>query len=298
MGFTHAMGAWLFLRFVAGVASAWVLVFASAWCLEQFQSTPPSRATRLGATLFSGVGTGIALAGSACALFLVARMSAASAWIALGLMSLAVAALTWNRLGDDAAAGPADPREASAWNARTVLLAACYGAFGFGYIIPATFLCAMARDAFPDPAVYAWSWPIFGAAAAASTFAVAWRGGLAPRTLWIGGHLAMAAGVTIPVFVPGIAGIVASAFLVGGTFMVVTMAGMQEARQQAGPRAARRLIAAMTSSFALGQIAGPLAVSFLTAHGRGFAPALAIAGVALVASALALAIPALKSRTS
>ena len=298
MGFTQGMVAWLLLRGVAGMASAWVLVFASTWCLEQFQSVSPARAAHLAATLFSGVGAGIALAGTACALFLVTRVSAAGAWIALGLLSLAVAAFTWNRLGDEAAAAPASTEEASAWNARSRLLAACYGAFGFGYIIPATFLSAMARDAFPDPAVYGWSWPIFGAAAAASTFVAAWRGARSPRALWIGGHVAMAAGVTIPLMVPGIAGIVASALLVGGTFMVVTMAGMQEARRLAGPRAARHLIAAMTSSFALGQIAGPLAVSYLAARGQGSAPALALAGAALVASALALAIPSAKPRTS
>ncbi len=298
MGITHGMATWLLLRAVAGVASAWVLVFASAWCLEQFQSTSPSRAARLGATLFSGIGAGIMLAGSACALFMVARIPAADAWIALGLLSLAVAALTWNRLGDLAGTAPGGAPDATAWNAPAVLLAACYGAFGFGYIIPATFLSAMARDAFPDPLVYGWSWLVFGAAAAASTFTAAWRGGLSPRRLWVGGHLAMAAGVTIPILVPGIAGIVASALLVGGTFMVVTMAGMQEARRIAGSRGARRLIATMTSAFALGQIAGPLAVSFLAARGRGFAPALVLAGAALVASALALAIPSPKPWSS
>jgi hypothetical protein len=92
----------------------------------------------------------------------------------------------------------------------------------------------------------------------------------------------------------GLGGIVASALLVGGTFMVVTMVGMQEARRVAGPHS-RPLIAAMTSAFAAGQIAGPLVVSALAARGAGFAPALCIAGTVLLLSALALApIPSLK----
>ena len=299
MGLTHAMWAWLALRGIAGVASAWVLVFTSAWCLEQFQAqASTARNALLGATLFAGVGAGIAIAGATCVLLLLARVGAADAWIVLGAASLAVAALTWNRFGGGTAVASPDGREASGWSAETVRLAACYGAFGFGYIIPATFLAAMARDAFPDPAVYGWSWPLFGAAAAASTFAAgAWRGGRSERALWIAGHGIMALGVTIPLAVPGLAGIMASALLVGGTFMVVTMAGMQEARRVAGP-GARRLIAAMTSSFATGQIAGPLAVSFLVARGHGFAPALVIAGATLVASAFALAIPSPQPRTS
>ena len=297
MGVTHSPWAWLALRFVAGVASAWVLVFASAACLEAFQREPSAtRKGWLGAILYAGVGAGIALAGTACVALLIAGIRSNEAWLLLGAVSLAVAALTWNRFDDAASTAPAAPREASVWDAQTTRLVLCYGAFGFGYIIPATFLAAMARDAFPDPAVYGWSWPFFGAAAAASTFAAAaWSGRVSERALWIAGHIVMAAGVTIPLALPGLAGIMASALLVGGTFMVVTMAGMQEARHVAGPRA-RRLIAAMTSSFAAGQIAGPLAVSLFAASGRGVAPALVLAGAALVASAFALSLPSPQPR--
>jgi hypothetical protein len=74
-----------------------------------------------------------------------------------------------------------------------------------------------------------------------------------------------------------------SALLVGGTFMVITMVGFQEARRLAGP-GARTLIAAMTSAFAAGQIAGPLVVSLA---GGYFIP-LALAAAVLLASAYLL----------
>jgi predicted MFS family arabinose efflux permease len=289
MGLADRMWVWLALRAIAGVASAWVLVFASSWCLEQFHLNAPSeRRAWLGATVFAGVGTGIALAGAACLLLLVAKVSAAGAWIALGVISLAVAAALWNRFAGEPGTAPADKPAANGWSGEAWRMIVCYGAFGFGYIIPATFLAAMARDAIPDPAIYGWSWPAFGAAAALSTFAAAaLRRNLSERALWIAGHAVMAVGVAIPLAVHGLAGIVASALLVGATFMVVTMAGIQEARRVAGPRA-RALIAAMTSSFAAGQIAGPLLVSFLAARGLGFTPALITASAALAASALAL----------
>ena len=38
-------------------------------------------------------------------------------------------------------------------------LALHYGVFGIGYIIPATFLPAMAKEVMPDPAVFGWAWP-------------------------------------------------------------------------------------------------------------------------------------------
>jgi predicted MFS family arabinose efflux permease len=65
--------------------------------------------------------------------------------------------------------------------------------------------------------------------------------------------------------------------------MVITMAGMQEARRVA-PEHARALMAAMTSAFALGQIAGPLWVGYMS----GVAQALLAAAAVLVLSAAAL----------
>jgi MFS family permease len=161
-------------------------------------------------------------------------------------------------------------------------LVLCYGAFGFGYIIPATFLPAMAKEIVPDPRVFGWAWPAFGAAAVVSTVYSARLS--EARTAWIGGCLVMALGVAVPLVVPGLAGILASALLVGGTFMVITMAGMQEARRAAGPQA-RALMASMTAAFALGQILGPLTVILLP---RGFSPALILAASILALSALLL----------
>jgi len=48
-----------------------------------------------------------------------------------------------------------------------------------------------------------------------------------------------------------------AALLVGGTFMVITMVGMQEARARGGAQATW-LLARMTAGFALGQLIGPL----------------------------------------
>ena len=287
MGLAPDIGSWLALRFIAGVTSAWVFVFSSAWCLERIQHARAHERALLSATLFSGVGVGIAAAGTLCVGVLVAHATASMAWLLLGVVSLAGAGALWNAFAGTDARIARERRPARLWSAESVRLVVCYGAFGFGYIIPATFLAAMAREAIGDPAVYGWSWPVFGAAAAVSTFAATrLRRGLSDRGTWILGHLVMAAGVMVPIALAGVPGIVLSAILVGGTFMVVTMAGMQEARSVAGENA-RALMAAMTSAFALGQIAGPLAVSALAARG-GFVPCLIAAGLALVASAVAL----------
>jgi len=50
-GFTHQLVVWAALRLAAGIASAWVLVHVSAWCLPRL----PGRRTLAGA-LYAGVG--------------------------------------------------------------------------------------------------------------------------------------------------------------------------------------------------------------------------------------------------
>lgn len=209
----------------------------------------------------------------------------------LGTASFAATLALWPRF--DAAQGPETSRAVPAstrppgfW--RLVL---CYGAFGFGYIIPATFLPVMAKEALADPRHFAWAWPAFGAAAAVSTLlAGRMSRRLGPRRLWIAASLVMAIGVAVPLEVPGLAGIIAAAIGVGGTFMVITMAGMEEARRVAGAQA-RALMAGMTSAFALGQVAGPLAASYVLGSERGFAAALLAASALLILSAIALAMP-------
>jgi MFS family permease len=292
MGLAHQLAVWFALRLAAGVASAWVLIFVSAWCLERIAHL---RRPLLNSTVFAGVGTGLAVAGAACLVLMRAGASAAQAWIGLGAVALAATALIWSTFAPEDGAlprdhGRSDPR-ARPWDAESGRLVFGYGAYGFGYIIPATFLPVMARAAIQDPAVFGWAWPIFGAAAAISTLiAGATARFLGNRRLWIATQLLMAAGVAVPILWPGIAGIMLAALLVGGTFVVITMAGMQEARHVRGQHATG-LMAALTSAFAAGQIAGPLYASAVVAGEADFSRALLVAAIALLAGAAAIAYP-------
>jgi len=289
MGTEHHVAVWLLLRALAGVASAWVLIYVSAWCLERLAALGRPA---LGSTVFAGVGTGIALAGGLCLALMRAGAGSTRAWIVLGLLSVALSAVIWGVLGSGAAPHGASAERASArgtdWNRESLRLVLCYGAFGFGYIIPATFLPAMAKQVIRDPLVFGWSWPLFGAAAMGSTLATAMlRSLVSNRRLWVASHLVMAFGIALPIVWAGIVPIMLAALLVGGTFMVATMTGLQEAREIGGVRATG-LMAALTSAFALGQIAGPVSVSLVVGAGGNFAAALAIACAALIVSAYAL----------
>ena len=287
MSLDAGVAGWAALRLVAGVASAWVLIHVSAACLEQLA---PVRRPFLEATVFSGVGVGIFVAGAVCAALMATHAGSASAWRDLGLLSLAMTLVIWNVFEPSRAGLRPVRRERRPHRAHARLVFA-YGTLGFGYIIPATFIPVLAKELIGDPIAFGWAWPAFGAAAAVSTLAMTLAANrVSAGTLWVAAQCVMALGVIAPLAWPGSTGIAFAALCVGGTFMVVTMAGMQEARRIAAAHAAG-LMAEMTAAFAAGQIAGPLLVSLLLARGGGFSEALLLASVVLVAGACTLLYP-------
>jgi predicted MFS family arabinose efflux permease len=147
----------------------------------------------------------------------------------------------------------------------------------------------MARAVVPDPLVFGWSWPVFGAAAFASTLLAArLERRVANRRLWAASQFVMAGGLLLPVVLPHIATIVLAGVCVGGTFMIVTMAGMKEAHRIAPPQDVMRHIAAMTAAFATGQMIGPLVAGAIHDLTGGFAGALLVTSAALVLTAMPL----------
>ena len=254
---------WMVWRLLAGMASAWVLITTSSLCLARLDNT------RAG-TAFAGVGCGIAVTGIICLVLAVLDVSSAWSWIFLAAISLAAATGAWPLLtAGIQEKGTAAMPKATAMPAQDQptqrLLSLCYGLYGFGYILPATYLPAQAHALVSDPALFGLAWPVFGIAAAVSTLLVAGRRlrTVPRRTLWAVSQVVMTIGVLLPLLWPTLAAIIVAAIGVGGTFMVLTMVGMmQEARAVAGA-SAQRLMAAMTAAFAAGQLAGPLVVSLL-----------------------------------
>lgn len=286
MGLTTSFAAWAVLRTVAGVASAFVLVHVSSWAVARLALMQRSA---LSGVVFAGVGAGIALAGLLCLVFAAHGASAAQLWLVLGAATVVLVALAAPLLRASAAlpglgADASRPSERAHFGADAWLLIVCYGLYGFGYIIPATFLPVMARAALPDPALFGWAWPLVGVAVVASTLLGARAGHPdRARTHWALSHFVLAAGCAIPAAWPTFTAVLLSALCVGGTFVAITMFAVQEARNTRGEHA-RPLIGAMTAAFALGQIVGPLFVRKAEGGASPFATLLYVAAVLLVAT--------------
>src|SRR5262249_3671795 len=211
-------------------------------------------------------------------------------WVGVGAgggLLVSVASLSVGRLSSTCASPGLTPLSGCEPGA-SIGLVICYGVLGFGYILPATFLPVLAREVIDDPQVFGLAWPVFGVGAALSTIATAWCFGFANRLRpWAVSHILTAAGVALPSLWLGAMAIAIAALLVGSTFMVVTMVGLQEARARE-PDNPTALLAQMTAAFAIGQLAGPLACGIIgqleVGHRAALGYALQIAACALAAS--------------
>lgn len=277
---------WLPLRFLAGAASAWVFVATSVWCLGALAQ---QGASRLSGWVYAGVGIGIALAGLYCLLAAAVGVPSGPLWLQLGALALLLAVPAFwviarlppaTEATKSVAAGGSHPSHGG-----TRGLVISYGIMGFGYILPATFLPVLARSVVADPRVFGLAWPVFGAMAALSTLLAArlLQGSTRLKT-WAACQLLMGVGVLLPAIWTNLWAIATSALLVGGTFMVITLAGVQQMRSQA-PAQAARLVGRITAAFAIGQIAGPVVSATLLHIGpQGLALALGMGAASLFAT--------------
>ncbi|HZP98110.1 MAG TPA: YbfB/YjiJ family MFS transporter [Reyranella sp.] len=273
MGLTASLVLFLVLRLLAGIFSAFSLVFASALVIHRLNE---AGRPQLSAVHFAGVGTGIAAS--------AAVVATLGDWRAMWFASAALAVIAAFAV---ALLVPEDDhpsnRPAAHGNAPIALVAA-YGLFGFGYVITATFIVAQVRSAPAIAPLEPYVWILFGLSAAPS---VALWTALARRWNILNAYAAAAVIEAIGVAGSAIwtseATIIGAALLVGGTFMGLTALGLI---------AAAGRIALMTASFGLGQILGPLFAGYVfDATGSLSLPLLGAAAALIVAAMLALFVP-------
>jgi hypothetical protein len=282
MGLVDGLWPWLVLRFLTGVASAWVLIFAATW---MFNRLAEAGEPRWGAFVFTGIGCGIAATGLACMGMVMAGASARATWLLLGLASALSTLFVWRFYRPRPGAGATTARAARVrFGAAARRLVVAYGLAGFAYIVPATFLPLMAREALAGAAAAQWAyaafWPLAGLAAATSTLLTLRLRASDDRQLRAA-LVAQAIGVAAPAVSAHPLALAVSAVLVGGTFVLVTLTALRVARL-VEPAHATRLFAVMTTWFAFGQVAGPLVAERMVAWTGGFGAALALAGASLV----------------
>jgi predicted MFS family arabinose efflux permease len=312
--------AWPALRFAAGVASAYVLVYSSGWCLAQLaaRGTPA-----LGGVMFAGPGAGIVASGLLASVMVFWQWRSSTAWIVFAVLAAGLSAAVWNVFRHESEAAPesnAPPHvdavptptvetaaalppvahsapQPSHGSAEVTTLAFAYGISGFGYIVTATFLPVIARAAIAGSPLIDLFWPIFGAGVVCGAL-LASRLPAVPdqrRRLAIA-YTLQAVGIGIGVAWPTEAGFAAGSLLLGLPFTALTFFAMQEARR-VRPHAAASTIGLFTAIYALGQALGPPMVAALLRQSGGdahvaFQRSLAVAAASLLVGAAMFAVSA------
>ncbi|HEV8390273.1 MAG TPA: YbfB/YjiJ family MFS transporter, partial [Dongiaceae bacterium] len=285
MAATSSIAVFVLLRFLGGLASAFVMVFASSLVLDRLTAAGRGHLMH---HQFAGVGAGIAISA-----ILVAQLGAHQVgwqwqWIANAAVSL-LAAVTVMLLI------PARPHAASTTNTSAnggigrplAALIAAYGLFGFGYVITATFLVQLVRTNAAIAPLEPYIWLLVGVSAAPSVslWSVVWRR-LGTGLAFGLACLLLAVGVLASVLWVAPAGAVAAAILLGNTTMGITVMGLVGARRLAAGSAAR-IIGLMTASFGLGQIIGPIFAGWVhDLTGTFLLPSVAAAGAVILAAIL------------
>lgn len=283
------------LRFISGIASAFVIICASTLVLERLAV---SGRGGLAAVHFAGVGVGIVV--SAIIVSALGEMGAdwRGLWLASGVAAAVASAIAMILVppaqSAQAAAHPSAPGPARAALAG---LAAAHGLFGFGYVITATFLVTIVRETVAIRPLEPWIWVLVGFATIPSVplwQRLGQRIGLLKA--YAAACLVEAVGVAASVEWSSLVGVALSAVLLGGTFMGLTALGLMGARELSGSQP-QRAIGLTTASFALGQMIGPTVAGILSEQtGSLRAPSLLAALALVIAAALAFSTSVMAAR--
>jgi hypothetical protein len=289
----HAPASWPLQRFAAGVASAVVFLYTSGWCLEQLARRGVAS---MGALIYVGPGGGIVASGLAASGLVLLGAPAADGWLTFGVLAALLSALVW-RVFDarrslaaaplGAAANGGSPASAQAGATEMGLLTLAYGLAGIGYIVTATFLPVIARQALPGSHWLDLFWPLFGVGVMLGAIGASRLRGAGDLRLRLATCYAIqAVGVAASLVSPTLAGFALGSLLLGLPFTAITFFAMQEVRRVRAQQATS-FMGLLTAAYGVGQIAGPPLAAWLVARSAtpalGFARSLWIATGSLVA---------------
>ncbi|MFV0257966.1 MAG: YbfB/YjiJ family MFS transporter [Acidimicrobiales bacterium] len=297
MAITADWMVWTGIRTMIGVGSglAFVAISSIAFSVVQRLERP-----HLIAVTFTGIGSGIVISTVVVWLLALVPMGAPAMWIGVAAVAVLATMIVLVLLVDEQPADVATPTpdrvapvRPSPRTARLepglAWLILGYGLAGFGYVVAATYLVVIARDAELGQTFEMLSWITVGVSSLGSAplwTVVAGRIGdraalmraLGMQAVGIGALAVRADPVTL----------VFCAATLGLSFVAITTLALTLARRIA-PKRATSAIAQVTFSYGVGQIIGPVVAGVMADWAGDFRSACALAAAAL---AVAVAVTA------
>ena len=289
MGLSHSYILMLIIRFISGVASAFIFVLASSIVLDKLAAAGK---TDWSGYFYSGVGLGIFFS----TLFIPSFNDLfmwEGVWVGLSIISSILTVFVWFWLKDSpntiikkdepVIITQAPPLKWLPW------LIIAYGLEGLGYIVTGTFIVSIAEKTTTFSSDSAFVWMVVGLGAIPSciiwsTLAKKW--GFVKSLVF--SMTLQSLGIALPVFWLSQTSLIISALLFGATFMGITTLATTLARQM-NPTNSSRMIGYLTAIYAVGQMIGPTIAGILSSYTQSYNSALiGAAGVILIGAVLLL----------
>jgi predicted MFS family arabinose efflux permease len=283
MGLSHSYMLMLVLRFISGVASAFIFVLASSIVLDKLSTTSK---TNWSGFFYSGVGFGIFFS----TLFIPSLNNLfgwEGVWVGLAFVSMVLTLLVWLWLKESPDTVIKKEEQVNKTQVPPlkwlIWLMIAYGLEGLGYIVTGTFIVSIAENTSGFRMDSSLVWIIVGLGAIPSC--IIWSS-LAKRQGFVKSLVfsmsLQAAGIALPVFWSTQTSLIISALLFGATFMGITTLATTLARQMS-PTNSSRIIGYLTAIYAIGQMIGPTIAGVLTSLTHSYnASLIGAAGVVFI----------------
>lgn len=269
----------LLIRFLAGVASAGMMIFGSMLVLQHTHNP------FVIASLFSGVGMGIFIGNEYVIAGVSYTLNSHVLWIGAAIISAILFVILTMLLPKDKHMIPPVKAAAGAesdiqwWN-----LALLYGLAGFGYIIVATYLPLMARGV-GNTFLADHIWSIVGLAVIPGCYGWLWAARKWNILFCLSINLIVQAScVVMAIFINSPLLLTISCIGFGGTFMGTSSLVMPLARKISAPQKIN-LLGLVTLTYGVGQILGPLVVSVFQSNKNGMTYSILLGAVSLFIAA-------------
>lgn len=269
----------LLIRFLAGVASAGMMIFGSMLVLQHTHNP------FVIASLFSGVGMGIFIGNEYVIAGVSYALNSHVLWIGAAIISAILFVILTMLLPKDKHMIPPVKAAAGAesdiqwWN-----LALLYGLAGVGYIIVATYLPLMARGV-GNTFLADHIWSIVGLAVIPGCYGWLWAARKWNILFCLSINLIVQAScVIMAIFINSPLLLTISCIGFGGTFMGTSSLVMPLARKISAPQKIN-LLGLVTLTYGVGQILGPLVVSVFQSNKNGMTYSILLGAVSLFIAA-------------
>ena len=279
MGVVQDLNFFIFIRFVHGVFSAFVLILGTSIILPHIQELGK---IHLSTAHFSGVGLGMVFSSIVVSLFGYYGYQWNDLWIAIGILSVLLSLQIIFYTPYEIELSNKNPINQQPSRFGFTLISISYCFYGFGYVAFGTFISTMARTTIGIEVTEPYVWLIVGLSGIPSVFFWNWF------SQKIGNDISLflacsilGSGVLVSVLFSNPFGILFSSFLFGLTFIPITAMCLLEG-QKRFPGSFIVSTAILTSSFSIGQMIGPYLAGFITDLTGSFYISMYFSGLTLI----------------